>query len=232
MDKQKILEQAYDSAFNDELEKNALNLRGFKKVQKAVSKKLIRGGAPALDISSVKNFNDILSGKLKAKFSREIKGAYSSPKLHSLSKNIPKNMSGKVFTGKGGGIGVFGKKSILGNAVKLPKSPRQKEVVNRIFSTHEMLELGTKKKNVGEVFSHISPKILIDESNMISSLPKRYKPAGNFMKKLRSASGENMFLEYYLPKGFKYGEGRISKATRKNVMKRFLKEVKESSNKV
>ena len=40
------------------------------------------------------------------------------------------------------------------------------------------------------------------------------------------------FTKTYNLAAFKYGEGRISKATRKNVMKRFLKEVKESSNKV
>jgi len=101
-------------------------------------------------------------------------------------------------------------------------TPKSKEAVNRLVGVHEGIErhLAKKKKLPGGTFaSHISPEVLLRESNIVSTLPKDLKGAKNFFKTMRGYSGETEKLKEMFP-GFEYGKGRISRHARKRMMER------------
>jgi len=226
MNKQAYLENVYNSSFNDELEKIAIGLRDLKKIQKNIIKPMLirkrsldidwKGGfaSPKLHISSNRK-GVAVHGIGKESVAKEM-GRLQGLGALGLSKNMHK----KIFTGKGGVNKVFNTMSKpfedFGIKIQMPKHKSQKEILGRVGLMHEFSE--TKMKKAIPFAGHTNPKVFMEESNLVSSLPKRYSPAKKYLSKIRSFV-ETPSIDKFYP-GFKYGKTRLSRAGKKHIERR------------
>ncbi len=199
-------------------EKIAANLRTMKKIQKVIGKRLIKGRSLALDWDR---------GDMTL-----VKGIGSTGITHAMPGNKLKKFKGKVILGKGGGIKSIedikkqskSTSSLLGITHKnivpdFPKAPKQKEMISRIIGHHELSEATVSKRNYGRISSHSSIDVLSRESNLLASLPKKYKPTVDFWKKTRSISGESAMIRKHIP-NFEYGVTHLSPAAKRHIIKK------------
>lgn len=104
---------------------------------------------------------------------------------------------------------------------KLPG--RQREVVNRITHLHENIErmLSAKGKidpRFGKVLEHAHPDVLLQESNILATMPRRYAPARKAYIQMATAPiPYKPSFQRYLPEGVEYGKTRLSRHGRKRV---------------
>jgi len=137
----------------------------------------------------------------------------SIAKKMSKAPDAPKRarrVEGKIMTGPGGFDGF-----VKSHKVKLPKSPRQREILSRSALMHELAE--TKVKKYQPFWGHASPKIISEESNLMRSIPNS-GPATNFIKRLRSGGEINSIKRVY--PGFEYGKTKLSPAGKKHINRR------------
>lgn len=94
---------------------------------------------------------------------------------------------------------VFAKGSIVEPVNKMfgtgVKTPADKEMFNRAFLSHEQSEIKHRNKvapHFLERTQHNSPGVIVEESNMLASMPKKHKEVKKaFHKMRRSSSGSN-----------------------------------------
>lgn len=226
--------------------KEAVNLRTLRKAGKTYKSMKLRRSLDLLDPTVLrmrKPNTPSLMGVGSMRASRELEkkpylfGSYAMPKYEKGSKDLYR----KIYTGKGGGIANIApaKKSVEKQIKHAPKemrkqvralgrknwSKKQNEVLNRVMNMHEVSELSVKPKEIGMLSSHMSPKVLLQEHNMISTLPKKYAPAKKYMQSLRSLTGESGMLKAL---GVEYGGARISRHKIKGIVKGFRKKLKEN----
>jgi len=98
-------------------------------------------------------------------------------------------------------------------------SGKDKEMLNRTVLRHEMSE-GTHAKRLKtpeESFhGHKSPKVIIEESNMLATMPEEFDKVKATFKNLRDADNTRSALEGTL-KGFEYGKTRMSRHGKKHL---------------
>jgi len=99
---------------------------------------------------------------------------------------------------------------------------RQREVLNRLLHLHENIERTTSAKGkisprFGKLFEHAHPEVLLQESNMLASMPKRYAPARKAYMRMWETEGQTPRFSRYLPKGIEYGKTRLSRHGRRHV---------------
>ena len=198
-------------------EKIAVNLKTMKKIQKVINTRLIKGKKIGLDMDRGVTL---------------VSGAGSTGITHAMPGNKFKGFRGKIILGKGGGIKSIedtmkelrATSSLLGtihrkNIPDFPKGPKQKEMINRIIGHHELSEATVSKKNYGRISSHFSIDVLSRESNLLASLPKRYKPTVDFRNKTRNMTGETKIIREHIP-NFEYGVTHLSPAAKKHLIKK------------
>ena len=183
--------------------KTAATLRTLKKIQKiAIKPKLLRNRKLAHERVT------FVSG---ATLDKPI-SIYPTSNRHAeaTTKFInPKSLRQKIWIGRGGGIPALQNKD-------MPKQPIQKEMINRIISHHELLETGAKQ-NI-RFYSHASPAVILQESNLLASLPKKYKPAVKIFKKMRTKEISDLKTHY---PALAYGEKKVPKAAQKHIIRKF-----------
>jgi len=230
MDKQALLEQVYQESFSDELEKISIDLVGLKKLQKLINKKVVRGRSVADAITLLDP--DILTHTVRGgKGLSAIANSGMKPFASYKGKKIDKGIiSGKIFVGKGGSIPALNQSIekinpflVSGQRVKVLKSGKQKEMINRVALKHELSETVVKKEL--PFSSHLSPAVILEESNLLASLPKKYNPTKSFYRKLREGWGESSVIRKYYP-GYVHGSQKISKAGKKHVLRSFERDLK------
>lgn len=150
--------------------------------------------------------------------------AKSIPKVHA--EFFPKSLiplKGKIITGKGGAYKAMatGTKqlgSTKGKSITAPKSKTQKEAISRVTLMHELQEISHGGKKSVPISSHNSPAVIMAESNLIRSLPKKYAPTKRFFKRAREVEGLEDAIGAFYP-GFEYGKTKLSRAGKKHVIK-------------
>lgn len=211
------------------IEKVALNLRGLKAVEKRVINPIrIRGGLNLTAEKSIFSRKGLAMNAFPKTISEGLVGADKT-----IINEIDKNLINKIMTGKGGAYRAIKNPQMFLRLPKFPKNKDQQQMLNRVLSNHELQEILTKKKRVLRIASHMSPDVLVAESNLVVSLPKKYNPVKNFMKKLRKSTGEDQMLFKGMP-GFEYGKQKISPAGKKHILKSIKNEqdrmLKEQNN--
>ena len=167
-----------------------------------------------------------------------LKGQFSMPKYMKNALRVGSRVAylaektlGKTRVGKG--FGKIMQESLEKGYPKLDKykskagkasSAKNKEAINRIVGVHEGIEKIVGKKNrkgfKAERFSgHLSPDVLLRESNIVSTLPKELRGAKAYFQNLRAGEGADMKKMF---PGFEYGKGRISRHARKRLMERAI----------
>jgi len=217
-----ILQKIRADAFNDELEKLAINIKGLRKLQKLIKPKLIRNRTVGVVAGS--------GGGLVAGIVRGEVGAMGVAKTlpKEYAKLFPKslkNTKGKILTGEGGLYSAIksGGRSIgemRGVSISAPKSKIQREAIGRVGLMHEFQETahGGKKFFPIVMGSHNSPGVLMAESNLLASMPKKYGPTKRLFRRIRGAEGIEGTIESVYP-GFVFGETRLSRAAKRHVAK-------------
>jgi len=158
----------------------------------------------------------------------------SIPKVISkiYKQNYDKKLTSKKIVGKimspGGGMGGYKFKNTgidkkeLDEVNKLFKnlSNKSKANVNRVAMAHEISELGQKK--LTPFFSHTSPKVLIDEHNILKTLGD--KGTTKFFRKIRGMTGEKEMISEI--GSLNYGiSSRINRRQKEYIQKKFLKKI-------
>lgn len=115
----------------------------------------------------------------------------------------------------------------------LPKSPAAKEMSNRIIGLHEGFErdaLPSKStawdslrawggKSEGLNTGHVSPSVLLNENNLVSTLPKDlHSELHPMLKTVRNEVDESWpVIQKLLKRDIPYGEGRFSRHAKKRM---------------
>ena len=100
--------------------------------------------------------------------------------------------------------------------------PHEREALERMLKLHEASELryvgkGVSSPSFESAFKHSSPGVIVEESNMVATLPKRLRRAGDALSELRNDStGEARIMEELVP-GFKYGKTRMSRHAKRRL---------------
>ena len=90
-------------------------------------------------------------------------------------------------------------------------SPTSKRMLRNIALMHEAAELqASGKKAFPSYFSHMGPEVLLNESNIVASLPKQHEKVRQSMIAARKATSEAGLMAHHLP-GFEYGKTRLSR---------------------
>lgn len=98
-------------------------------------------------------------------------------------------------------------------------TPAQKELYNRTVLQHEANELkyGKTPKAKDTLYGgHVSPQVLLEESNQIATMPKGFEPVQDFLKAMRKDRGLDSI------EGFEFGKTRLSRHGRKHVARILL----------
>jgi DNA ligase D-like protein (predicted 3'-phosphoesterase) len=106
-----------------------------------------------------------------------------------------------IASGKGGAVRAT--KDFVEQNPKL-LSGKNKKIINYLGLMHEGFEANVKKPS--NFFTHASPEVLLKEHNLITTLPKKYKSAGNYFRGIRSVSGESDIMQNTIQHGFEYGK--------------------------
>jgi len=142
------------------------------------------------------------------------------PKIYPyISKGLPNLPGGKTYA-KGSSLKPFTELGWQPGPVKIRK--REKEMLNRLMLLHEQAEQQALRKAKGFSMwsaNHADPSVILRESNMLASLPKKkYKGVKNFFKEIREIDNTKTILEKNIP-GFKYGETKISRHGIRNIQR-------------
>ena len=128
-----------------------------------------------------------------------------------------------------------------GHTGKTPRGGAQKEMTNRVALLHEQSEkkhtngLAKSKKAYfkhhayalnGMFAGHAHPGVILEESNTMRSLPKKYKSVANLHHKMREKDATKSFLENRFP-GFEYGKTRVSRHAKKRMSEAIGKDKKK-----
>jgi hypothetical protein len=214
------------SAFWDGFEKRALNLATARAAMGRFKDKLIRR-APKLNTESV---NAHIEGRTpKEKFISLSKDKLSAGGDPLRRAGHMMNVQGTVSSHPQANLKTFAKGDmleVLAPGMKLPAAwnPKNREMTNRIMHLHEQAE----RKSFGKAKtlwagSHTDPRVILEESNALASLPKKgYSPTKRLFHGLREADNTKHLLEHAVPK-FRYGKMRLSRHGVKH-MRRILEE--------
>lgn len=88
------------------------------------------------------------------------------------------------------------------------KKPEEKELLNRTILNHDNIE--TRMPKGDTYFGHASPKVLLQENNMVATMPRDARNVKNAIKSMRTMDGSSADLKKKLP-GFTYGKERYSR---------------------
>jgi len=94
-------------------------------------------------------------------------------------------------------------------------TPNQKEMYNRTVLQHEGNELkyGRKPGSESNMYAgHISPQVLLEESNQIATMPSEFAPVKDQMIAFRQNYGTPKDI-----RGFEFGKTRLSRHARKRM---------------
>lgn len=191
--------------------KQAVSISALRKADKALP--VLRAGF------DVKNPTAALFGaKTQINVFRKPKSHFTAMADTKATKGIiAPNIVGNIMA-KGDVVKHF-KEVMPGFKVK-SMNPVNREATNRIARLHEGMELrvGKKLKNKApKMFhGHLSPEVVLRESNIMATLPKELKQTRQTFVKLRGASGEIRALRDVIP-DFKYGKERLSRHQIKNL---------------
>lgn len=216
MNKQAVLNEVYSLAFEDELEKISVNLRGLKLISNKIRPKIIKKRIISLGssgITTVRSKKDLGMFGVSSKASDKKIPDY-------ILKQFPKppdQLRQMIITGRGGAT------KNMAMLSSPPKSPIQKEMINRVLVMHELAEANTKKTI--PFMLHNNPRVIMEESNLVRSLPKRYGPTKKYISELRSEN-ESKYLKEIYP-GFRYGETRLSRAGKKFIERKYQKQISD-----
>jgi len=207
-------------SFGDEFEKIAVNIRGLRSIhKKVIAPKLIRKRTLAVDVNAK-----------KVNVTKGATGIISIIPTKGLPKKVVDNVPGnilpyqnKILTGKGGAY--KGIKAGTGNIVKFPKAKPQQEAVGRVTLMHEQFETLQRGKKFKQFLGHGSPNVILSESNLVRSLPKRYNPTKRAFTKLRGEDLSSIFIRDAYP-GFEYGKTKLSRAAKKHIIRKLTKPMK------
>jgi len=99
-----------------------------------------------------------------------------------------------------------------------------KEMLNRTVLKHELSERKWSRKGSPEerFYTHFSPNVITEESNMLATLPQEHKIIAEPFKKIRGMDISKNVLEVAMP-GFQYGQTRLTRHGKKH-MERLIKE--------
>lgn len=137
---------------------------------------------------------------------------------------ISGRLAGKILQPRGGAYANFLSEAKKTKSQELMQvlsgmSPKAKEIFNRIALLHEGSERAFAPKKLGKLFdmnsrwfSHISPSVIGQESNIIASLPKgpEYDQARRAFQAVRRVTGELDWSNRTItPQG--YGISRLSR---------------------
>lgn len=99
-------------------------------------------------------------------------------------------------------------------------SSADKEMLNRSMLTHEKSEakyIGkTKKDSDSRFFTHKDPRVILEESNMLATMPDKHKGVKDIYQNLRGMDSTKHVLETAIP-GFEYGKTRLSRHAKNRV---------------
>jgi len=147
---------------------------------------------------------------------------------HTLSNTPPKEQP-VTYGLVEGAVRRIGSKFKGAKGTESRLDPKNKEAINRIVGIHEGIERKVSKnlKRLGGWTrgGHISPEVLLRESNIVSTLPKELKGAKSYLKTIRMSGNEKDEMRRMFP-GFEYGKGRISRHARKPMMERAAEKVR------
>jgi hypothetical protein len=219
------------SAFLDELEKISVNLQGLRSATKHLNVPILKGRT--IDVEALGTA--FLSGG-RTKIEKKGVGLYAlNPSVmnSSITKKLDPNNHMKnlmtpykkpvIFSGKGGGLRLIDSiKKQYGedvNFTHMIKDKKSKEAINRLMLLHEGSEARIRPITQSNTGSHLSPNVLVEESNIVSSFPKELAPAKRYMRMLRRNTGESAILENLHPSELRYGQRRYSSGE-KNLMLR------------
>ena len=209
------------------LEKKAVNLSQLRKANEVLKKNIVRGAIKSTPIDGLRASNigsqltrrgtsaSTISPTISKASIEQQRVAFKAFKMKPSKKqekmmtdfgNVGKGRPNNalILMGHNGGMGAFSKIQI-----KNKLTSKQKETFNRMVIEHEGFESRVKKPIA--ITSHPSPEVLYREHNIVTTLPKRLKPAGTVMRKARHMTNEDLGLNIMHP-NFKYGKSpRLSR---------------------
>ena len=104
------------------------------------------------------------------------------------------------------------------NLNKLPAvaaEPRQRKMLDAVFKGHENAEMRATPQMAFAAYAHRSPEVLLQEHNMVSTLPGQFAPVRGLMQELRGQRGEATLFKPY---GIEYGQSpRLTRHARKHI---------------
>jgi hypothetical protein len=95
--------------------------------------------------------------------------------------------------------------------------PQNKEVFNRSMLQHENIERKYSRQgtpNSPQYHGHAGPQVLMEESNLVRSLPPQYTQAQSAFKDMRNH--EQNLIQKIMP-SFQYGQTRLSRHARRHI---------------
>lgn len=106
-----------------------------------------------------------------------------------------------------------------------------KELLQRTLAAHEGSELRHGPYSKQTFFGHLSPKVVLEEGNMMATLPKEHGPVRDYMQKLRTYGGEKAYIEKNIP-GYQYGSTRLSRHAKRRVSDILERKAKEDIERI
>jgi len=211
--------------------KESANMTDLRRAYKAVVKPKVihRALAPSGSLASKKSTLGLLSLNHRAASPQQAEFIRSlAPDVNDRLLRLPS----AIYSGRRGAFGALGEaQRQLGEfGVQIPNIPSHKpsrEAIGRITGLHEGFEQSVRPKNFALMATHLSPKVLFQESNLVASLPRELAPAKRYFRQLRDASGESQFLRDRLSQPgvpFRYGSRRLSRREMNLGVKKYQKE--------
>lgn len=237
MNKIEILKNIKNFAFQEEIDKIALNLEEARKASN-ILKPRIKRQISEMHTGQLVSFNKNLAevARDQVKNSLLLKIITKIGPLKGMSEAMEdivrhsKELHGKIQQPHGGAIRALTTKPKMESISKLFMNKKQKsnlakyrtqmmnlpvksiskedkEMINRIGLMHEGAEIKVKKRNVAPIRSHVSPEVLLKEHNMIITLDPKKYPGSINFFKTLRNITGENKLLSSIYPGFKYGQG-------------------------
>ncbi|MCJ7521639.1 MAG: hypothetical protein MUP21_05440 [Dehalococcoidia bacterium] len=201
------------SAFWDGFEKRALNLATARAAMGRFKDKLIRR-APKLNMGSLSEHMEGKTPKEKLLSLSKDKLSTGGAPLRGMGPAM--NAQSTVSSHPQANLKTFAQgdalKDLKGFGMDVPAMDRSnKEMTNRMMHLHEQAE----RKSFGKAKTmwagaHADPRVILEEGNMLATLPKGHEATKEVFHTLRGEDSTKALLEAGLP-GYEYGKTRLSR---------------------
>jgi len=190
-----------------EFSKEAANLLQLRRATKALRPRILRAALrPGLGATRRYPGGASMKGLTKSTLQKLIPESSQREMLEPFLKGA----------GKGGRVFAAGdlSKEISKYFTGLPKlNPRSREMLNRVVLLHEGAELKrSAAKRLVPFSSHVSPKVLLDESNILATLPKSHAKVRETFANMRRGELESLPLLKRV-----YGKKRLSRHAKRRI---------------